>query len=336
MTCETPVTFQNRDGMTLFGIVHEPDPNAAISDTAIILLSPGVKMRVAPHRLYNVMAKRFCEEGFRVFRFDFHGLGDSEGDRPEKFLADLYGHVQVGCYIDDTIAAMDWMESRYGVRKFVLGGLCGGAITGLLTAPRDERVAGLLALGIPVILDSTAIDQSRYITAGQMGRLREGYLKRLMSPGAWLRLLSFRSDFRLILKVFGAILPKRRDANHDTAPTVDRESSAASQSADNFNPHFPRAFFHMMESGRPILLLFSGADRLHWEFEEKFAQPFRERLQQYRHGYTLDVIQNANHILSSSESKQAMLEAACGWLGSEFGERRIRRSPATSDYESVG
>ena len=71
MTSEVfPVTFQNRDGHRLFGMVHRPVKSCA-SGAAIILLSPGVKMRVAPHRLYLNMADRFVLLGYTVLRFDF-------------------------------------------------------------------------------------------------------------------------------------------------------------------------------------------------------------------------------------------------------------------------
>src|SRR5215204_5779178 len=123
-----PVSFPNKDGLRLFGILHMPERVRA-EGTAILLLSPGVKMRVAPHRLYNKMAARFVAHGYPVLRFDFHGLGDSEGDAPETLLADLYGATQVGRFVADTTAAMDWMQRNHAVTRFVAAGLCGGALT---------------------------------------------------------------------------------------------------------------------------------------------------------------------------------------------------------------
>jgi len=37
-----------------------------------------------------------------VLRFDFYGLGDSEGEIREPMLADLYGSIQMGRYVKDT------------------------------------------------------------------------------------------------------------------------------------------------------------------------------------------------------------------------------------------
>ena len=41
-----------------------------------------------------------------MFRFDFYGLGDSEGEVDEAYLADLYGSVALGRYVDDTRDAL--------------------------------------------------------------------------------------------------------------------------------------------------------------------------------------------------------------------------------------
>ncbi len=137
----TPITFSNQDGLRLFGMLHQPAVPREGAET-VLILSPGVKMRVAPHRLYNKLAERFVAMGYPVLRFDFHGLGDSEGAAPEALLADFYGATQLGRYVGDTVAAMDWMQRTYGTRRFIAAGLCGGALTGLLTAarrPADRR-----------------------------------------------------------------------------------------------------------------------------------------------------------------------------------------------------
>ncbi len=91
-----PVFFDNRNKLRLFGILHRPE--GAGKDVCIIILSPGIKSRVAPHRLYIKMAESFCEMGYCVLRFDPHGIGDSEGEIEERMSADFYGSVQVGSW----------------------------------------------------------------------------------------------------------------------------------------------------------------------------------------------------------------------------------------------
>lgn len=306
-----PVTFANKVGHRLFGMLHQPKVSCS-SGAAIILLSPGVKMRVAPHQLYINMAERFVAMGYPVLRFDFYGLGDSEGEAEEDYLADLYGAVQVGRYIDDTIAAMDWMERTYGIKKFIASGLCGGAITGLLTASRDQRIKCLLGLAIPVILDGTHIDFTKYMTDTQLKETRDGYLRKLQDPSAWrswIRFLTFRSHYSLI---FRSLLKPLLEKNKKAGPSP--STSDPNEPKDNTNPYFAPAFFNMLSTGRHIYLVFAGSDRLLWEYEKKFVERHRQRLESYSAHYAMHVTKDANHIFSFREWEEDMLDQCCRWL----------------------
>lgn len=307
-----PVLFDNADGLRLHGMMHEPEASRR-KPVGILLLSPGVKMRVAPHRLYNRMAEHFAGLGYPVLRFDFHGLGDAEGEVPEKLLADLYGSVQIGRYVGDTRAAMEWMRREFGLERFIAAGLCGGAITGLLAARKDPRIVGLLGLGIPVILDSAQADKSRFLTQGQMDRLQRGYFSKLLDPQSWFRLLTFQSDYRVIWRIL-----RRRFAG--PAPDVPESGGDAGhkEEDDNTNPLFAPAFFDMVDSGRQILFIFSGSDRLDWEYEEKFARRHAERLAGAKDCYEVTTIPEANHILSMPEWQQSMLRLCDDWLARHF------------------
>lgn len=310
-----PVTFPNRDGLRLFGILHQPE-RPREPGVAILLLSPGVKMRVAPHRMYNKMADRFVAMGYPVLRFDFHGLGDSDGETTEANLADLYAATQVGRYVADTVAAMDWMQRTYGFSRFIAAGLCGGALTGLLTAERDSRITGLLGLSIPVILDGSNVDASQYMTTAQLEGTRDGYLEKLnpLKGGAWqswIRLLTFQSDYRMIARsLMKPVLARLRRADAPAAETP------LPQPADNTNPHFAPAFRQMVSTSRRVLLIFAEADRLFWEFEAKFMQCHRASIAPYAKWYRVHVTKQANHIFSFGEWQQDMLDECCGWLES--------------------
>ncbi len=120
------VSFRNRQGMTLHGMLHEPQP-AAARGVCVLLLSPGIKGRVGPHRLYLKIAARLVPLGFHVLRFDYYGLGDSEGELEEDLLADMYNTIQAGRYVDDTIAAMDWMSDPSAALTGSSARACAGA-----------------------------------------------------------------------------------------------------------------------------------------------------------------------------------------------------------------
>jgi uncharacterized protein len=308
-----PVTFSNPSGARLFGILHRPE-RPREPGTAILLLSPGVKMRVAPHRLYNKMAARFVALGYPVLRFDFHGLGDSEGDAPEALLADFYGATQMGRYVGDTIAAMDWLQQRHGFDRFIVGGLCGGALTGLLAATRDVRIVSLLGLSIPVIVDGSQVDASRFMTDQQLEGTRAAYLDKLKiwRGDAWrsiIRLATFQTDFKLLRRSIGRPLAKRfqRAGRTDARGVTER-------SADNTNPLFAPALIQMLAASRPVLLVFAEADRLYWEFQTKFMTPHGGAVDPYRSWCEIHVTPHANHIFSFAEWQLDMLDVCCSWL----------------------
>jgi pimeloyl-ACP methyl ester carboxylesterase len=296
-----PVTFRNKDGFILFGILHGKE-KSKINKTAIVILSPGIKSRIAPHRLYIKMARKFENLNFPVLRFDFYGLGDSEGEIEEKYTANLYGSIQVGRYVNDTITAMDWMESEYGIKKFILVGLCGGAITGLLT--QDDRVQGLISLGIPVILDSSEALHQKYITNGELMSLRDRYIKKLFNPNAWIRFLTFQSDYMIFLK--SILLPWTNNKSKKGQPK-------SNTIKDNTNPYFADNFFKFA-GGKKMLNIFSEADRLYWEYDEKFINRYPDRIKHLSNNVETHVVKNANHIFSFKEWQNNMLQLSEDWI----------------------
>ena len=308
-----PVVFQNKNNQKLFGILHQPAESQRKS-TAIILLSPGVKMRVAPHGMYKKMAEHYAALGFPVLRFDFYGLGDAEGELELTQLSNIYNTIQLGRYVDDTIASMDWMEHELGISKFIVGGLCGGAITGMIAAHDDMRACALLALGIPVALDVGEENWHKHLSQGQMSQLRDGYIKRLLKPKSWLRLLTFQSDYRVIFKSFKQILFKTKK----TAINKNIDEQSNKKEDDNTNPKFAPAFFKMLDTSRPMIHIFSGTDRLASEFEEKFADLYEDQLKQYDTLYEVHTIDKANHILAHPSWFNEMLDLTTNWLKSKF------------------
>ena len=296
----------------LFGMLHLPDDKVKKKDTAIVLLSPGVKMRVAPHRLYIKMADFLVKLGYPVIRFDFYGSGDAEGEIELDLVADYYGSVAVGRYIDDTVSAIDWIEQHLQLNKVLLGGLCGGALTGLLSCD-DARVVGVLGLGIPVNRYSANIDKSKYITQGQLTQLRSGYIKKLFQPKSWLRLLTFQSDFRVLAKSLLQPLKKKKK-NPKTEPAT----AESNQESSDYNSLFGDAFFKLVESQRKIIIIYSGADRLAWEFDEKFRDVYQQKLEQYKSYYELHNIEHANHILSDRTWQEEMQKIATTWLNQHY------------------
>ncbi len=306
-----PIIFEKKNNTRLFGVLYVPANSQ--SQTGIILLSPGIKNRVAPHRLYVKMARQFCDLGFTVLRFDPEGLGDSEGNIDETYTADLYGSIQRGRFVEDTKSAMDWMSKNTLASQFVLGGLCGGALTGLLTAAQDKRVTGVLSLGMPVTIESSDGNRSRFMTESELARLKGGYFRRLTSLRSWLRFLSFRSDYRVMLRSMMAGKKKSDKGESQLKP---------GDETDNFNPLFLSSWKEVVSTGQKILMIFSEMDRHHWDFKEKFQDQYQTDLEKDRSMYRIHIIKNANHILSFPEWQKEMMDLCIDWLENHFIKNR--------------
>ena len=300
------ISFRNKEGLTLFGTLHVPErPVAQLP--VVVMLSPGVKMRVGPGRLYVPLTQMLLDGGYTVLRFDFFGLGDSEGELSEPMLADIYNNIEVGRYVDDTLCALEWLRAR-GHQKFILGGLCGGAITGLLAAQRDPSVVGLLSLGMTTTLASNSAVPGKYLTRHQLDRRREKYLRKIFSLRSWLRFLSFKSDYETIW------YSMKRVWAPNTKPPAPSPASPATEQRGNANPLFPPAYFTFLERGGQVLMLFSEKDRLVSDYEEKFVEKFAARLEPFNGQIHQHVIRNANHVMTLQEWQREMVDVCRTWM----------------------
>jgi hypothetical protein len=87
--------------------------------------------------VYHAM-KAFSSFGLPVLRFNFRGVGLSEGEHD-------HGHGEQ----EDVRAALDWLDAEFH-RPILFAGFSFGAQVGLRTCCGDARVAGLIGLGLPV------------------------------------------------------------------------------------------------------------------------------------------------------------------------------------------
>ncbi|MEJ2619796.1 MAG: hypothetical protein P8163_05930 [Candidatus Thiodiazotropha sp.] len=269
--------------------------------------------------MYNKLARELVDQGFTVFRFDFYGLGDSEGELEQDILVDVYNSIQRGRYIDDTIDAMDWMSETYDIDKFILGGLCGGAITGMLAGSVDNRVKGLLALGLINVFEGGEENFSKFVTEGQLDDLKKGYINKLTDVASWKRIITLKSDFRSIFKiVFKPLRVAAKKLAEKFTQHNKKQIEFIHDESSNVNPKFAPTFFSMLEQSKKMLLIYSGGDRLLWEFKEKFENIYKPHLVEYDHLYELHTIADANHILSSVEWEDEMHTITREWLVKNF------------------
>jgi pimeloyl-ACP methyl ester carboxylesterase len=105
-------------------------------EVACLMFNFGVTHRVGPRRIQVKLARRLAQQGVASLRFDLSGLGDSQtSETSQSFEEQALGDLRLAC---------DQIESRLGVRRVIVIGLCSGAAHGLQAALADPRIAGLL------------------------------------------------------------------------------------------------------------------------------------------------------------------------------------------------
>jgi pimeloyl-ACP methyl ester carboxylesterase len=132
----------------LVGVVARPSDAGARDLPAIVILNTGIVHRVGHHRMYVGMSRQLADAGHTVVRFDFSGIGDSVARHDEL--------SPIRACLSEIKEVLDSIADNYGVRRFVLVGLCSGADYAVLYGRGDPRVEGL------VLMDPTLPPTPRY------------------------------------------------------------------------------------------------------------------------------------------------------------------------------
>jgi pimeloyl-ACP methyl ester carboxylesterase len=102
----------------------------------VVLINAGVIHRVGPHRSSVKLARALAPLGAVVLRFDLSGVGDSQ-----LSTRALPYHEQA---VEDVRDALDMLRGEFGVQRFVVFGICSGAVHACSTALADDRVVGVV------------------------------------------------------------------------------------------------------------------------------------------------------------------------------------------------
>ena len=150
----------------LSGVLAEPDGQDVVEGApGVVLLNSGILHHVGPSRLYVRIARRLARDGHVTLRFDFSGIGDSEARK------DAIPFVESAPL--EVSGAMDLLQKKHGIDRFVLVGLCSGADMAFKVAGLDSRVIATVQL-----------DSYAYRTPGYYVRR---YGPRIFDPRAYVR-----------------------------------------------------------------------------------------------------------------------------------------------------
>lgn len=358
---EDAVSFRNPAGQTLRGILHRPREIAADAP-AVLWLSAGQKVRQGAWRMNVVIARRLAARGIPVLRFDYHGIGDSDGpDHHGEYVMDLYGFIQTGGFKDDVASAARMLRDKVGERPVILGGLCGGAISALFAAPLIEDIAGLLLADLPVTISSAARQRFLEEHPEELIRARPAeaetvmalYFKRLRDPEAWRRLVSGETNYKLLFETLRMRARTRLDTvlprlgapaqawvearirpylppviAESEAPVEGEAEARARASGEERNTLVAEQF--QKARARGLRMRFLNSSSYHPTFQGFFgAQELADDAESLRRkGIDLIVVPDTNHIFSIDSARRALFEAVDGIVDEALAARREARPRA--------
>jgi pimeloyl-ACP methyl ester carboxylesterase len=292
----------------LFGIVTEPAGGVTAARPTILMVNAGSAHRVAPSRLYVLLARALAERGFRCLRVDLGGLGDSVSPSP-----DYENHPYPPNMFPDIAFALRQLESG---GRVVLLGLCSGAYAAFQSA---------VHLTSPALVESVVINPLAFywregmplgVPGGpsplaQLAQMQ--YLHRAaLDPRKWLDLLTGKTR----LGITGIARLLVRHWRRRFRPV----GGSGPQRFENGHPvreDLPADLDQAVRAGRRLAFFFGTRDPSHGILMFHAARKMR---QLRRAGaVSVSLIDDADHTFTGRGPREALVRSVGDYLAGRYG-----------------
>ncbi|GAA0856984.1 hydrolase 1, exosortase A system-associated [Aliiglaciecola litoralis] len=261
VTKEAAISFTSGSHQ-LLGIAHQSEQAVK---TGVLVVVGGPQYRVGSHRQFVQLSRALAQQQIPSFRFDYTGMGDSQGEK--KAFHQICDDIKVAC---------DTAINTLGVEQLVIWGLCDAASAAMIYAHQDNRVKGIVILN-PWLRSDAAMGKTM---------LKYYYVQRLLSKEFWQKLLTGKVN----------VASSIGDAKGFVKDSVSEQQN--SQDAYQSRMQSGLAAF----SGRVCLIL-SGVDLTAKEFEQQALSS--KAWKKLRSKQTeLHRIERADHTFSSHAFKR--------------------------------
>ena len=273
-------------GAWLYGILSLPRASATPPARGVLIVVGGPQYRAGSHRQFTLLARDLAGAGIPALRFDYRGMGDSEGE------LQTFENVD-----DDLRAAIDRFVAEVpGLSEIVLWGLCDGASAAAMYAPQDARVSGLVLLNPWVRTEEGAARAT----------IKHYYKDRLFDARLWKKIGSGQFDVKDSVRSLWDNVGKAFGPKPDTAAPASGEAAALPERMQGALARF---------KGR-VLVVLSGADLTAQEFAalSNRSGPWQRLLGTAR--FTRRQIDKADHTFSRRPWQDQVSSWTRDWLRS--------------------
>lgn len=274
---EQPVVIRC-DGTAMVGILHQPQRSL---ETGLLIVTGGPQYRVGSHRQFVLLARRMAGAGIPVLRFDYRGMGDSDGE--------FSGFEKVD---KDIKAAVDCLfEKSPGLTDAAIWGLCDAASAAMMYAHTDPRISRM------ILLNPWARTQS-----GQAKTLVTHYYgRRLLSADFWRKLLTGR------LRITSAISAFVGNLGSAVTRKAKRDGTGSLSFID-------RMKVGLAAFDRPVMLVISGDDLTAAEFLDHARSSSTWQALLARTECVRKDLADANHTFSSTAWREQVERWTLEWI----------------------
>lgn len=270
---EKVVSFNCADKQ-LLGIYHGVDKAVNV---AVLIVVGGPQYRVGSHRQFIQLSRALATAGIPSLRFDYTGMGDSQGDK--KSFEEVDGDIQTAC---------QQLRLHSGAEQVVIWGLCDAASAAMMYSPQDPSVKGLVILN-PWLRSDAAMGKTM---------LKYYYLQRLMSKDFWRKLLSGKVN----------VATSVGDAKGFVKDSV-------ADSSDKGDTYQSRMCSGLAKFDGQVCLILSGVDLTAREFEQQAIGNKAWRVLKSKRTQ-IHKLQKADHTFSSRQFKQQVEQITIGFIQS--------------------
>ncbi len=272
----------------LIGIIHKPDSADKIG---VLVVVGGPQYRIGSHRQFILLARMMAAKGIPVMRFDYRGMGDSEGE------SRLFSAVD-----KDISSAIDTFYNNVpNLTGVVIWGLCDAASAAAFYAYQDNRVKGLILLNPWVFTEKGAAKTF----------FKYYYLQHLGHSELWRKIFSlqfsYRQSFSSLVLQFKSLFESKNNLDHITGhnklPLVNSKLPLPDRVLD---------CLHQFQY--PILFILSGEDLTANEFREAVKKDSQEQRIFAKENVSKVELREADHTFSSQKWREEVEQLSLDWV----------------------